>query len=94
MRAAHDDQKVEALEGRNRLAGVELDGAPVMPGLRPEGPENARVLDGDVLKNQNAHHGSLKAKRGPRLYSGEFIYIQEKITNSSVQENRAIAWRA
>jgi hypothetical protein len=35
-----------------------------MPGLRPEGPENARVLDGDVLKNQNAHHGSLEAKRG------------------------------
>jgi hypothetical protein len=58
-----------------------------MPGLRPEGPENARVLDGDVLKNQNAHHGSLEAKRGPRPYSREFIYIQEKITNSSGQDS-------
>ena len=83
--AAHDDQKVEAIEVWNCFAGVEFDGAPLMPGRHPECPENARMFDGQVLKYENAHHEGPQSKMRAGLHSGELIYIQEKLGYSSGQ---------
>ena len=52
---AHDPELVISLEGRNGLAFVEFDGIPGNAIFRQEIAEDCRMLDGNVLKDENAH---------------------------------------
>ena len=54
-RPAHDPQRVIGTEVGNRLALVQLDRIPADAVLLQEFPEDARMLDRDVLENQEAH---------------------------------------
>jgi hypothetical protein len=54
-RAAHHDQQIIRQQIRNPVTFVEFDLLQRMAALRPQLPEYSRMLDGDVLKNQNAH---------------------------------------
>jgi hypothetical protein len=68
-RPAHHGEHVETLERRDRLAGVELDGRPLEPALRPEVAERARMLDGEMLEHEDPHAASSRngaaSRRGP-----------------------------
>ena len=54
-RSAEHREQVEAVEVRDRLAGVEFDGHPFMPLFGPEVAEDARMFDIDMLEDENAH---------------------------------------
>ena len=52
---AHDPERVVAVQGRYRRAGVELDRVPAHPVGGQEVPEGAGMLDRDMLKDQDSH---------------------------------------
>ena len=52
-RPAHHDERGEVAQVRDRLAGVELDGAPCEAVLAQELAQNARMLDRDVLEHED-----------------------------------------
>ena len=56
-RAAHDPEGVVAAEIGNRLPGIELDRAPLDAVLAHEVPEDAGVLDGNVLEDEDLRVG-------------------------------------
>ena len=56
-RTAHDPQRVVGAEVRDRLAFVELDRGPFDAVLMQEVPEHPRVLDRDVLEDQDPRVG-------------------------------------
>ena len=66
-RAAHDAEDIVAVERRNLLALVKLDRVPGNPVLGEEIPENAGMLDRDVLKDQDAHGGASSGPERPSL---------------------------
>jgi len=68
-RPAHDPERVPigligAGEIGNRLALVELDGVPLDPVRGEEVAEDAGMLDGDVLKDQETHGAILRVQGG------------------------------
>ena len=62
-RPAHADQRVVAVEWRNRLALVKLDRVPGDSVGAHEVAENAGMLDVDVLKHEELHRRSLQGAR-------------------------------
>ena len=58
-RTAHDNHEVEAVERRNLLTPLEVHRQPVVSGLGPEVPERTRMLNLNMLKNQEPHSTSL-----------------------------------
>lgn len=56
-RAAHDPERIVVAQIRNRLAFVEFDRVPFDAVLTQEVPEHSRVLERDVLKDQDSWLG-------------------------------------
>ncbi len=54
-RPAHDPELVVALQGGDRLPGIELDGIPGDPVLGQEIAEDRGVLHIGMLEDENAH---------------------------------------
>jgi len=67
-RPAHDPQRVIAAKVRDRLALIQLDRIPLDAVGFQEFAENARVLDRDMLKDQEAHGSGISRQESEVRY--------------------------